>query len=119
MPSREASRPLPDGAKPENVLRRRRAFAALGPWSSGYDNALTRRRSPVQIRLGPLHVKARQLFSDFNLITFLSDSLLVREDEVECVGKAHKQVITIRTCENGDCPNEGEFDACLAEDCTT
>ena len=28
-----------------------------GPWSSGYDGALTQRKSPVQIRLGPLPLR--------------------------------------------------------------
>jgi hypothetical protein len=56
-----------------------------GPWSSGYDICLTCRKSPVRIRLGPLTVLSRQLFSDSNSIGFLRDSWLVFKDAVVCV----------------------------------
>ena len=39
----------------------------MGLWSSGYDAAFTRRRSPVQIRLSPL-----RKFSDDDIENFLS-----------------------------------------------
>ena len=56
-----------------------------GPWSSGYDGSLTQSRSPVRIRLGPPHVLARHLFSDFNSNSFCTDSWLAFEDAIVCI----------------------------------
>ena len=36
-----------------NVRNPRTTSGTMGQWSSGYDVALTTRRSPVQFRLGP------------------------------------------------------------------
>jgi hypothetical protein len=40
----------------------------MGQWSSGYDVALTTRRSPVQFRPGPFFLKIEKKFLDGQLM---------------------------------------------------
>ena len=68
----------------------------MGQWSSGYDVALTTRRSPVQFRPGPLLKFTSASIEEFLDIVELSGVTVKHKKEVERALQKYQEYILFR-----------------------